>query len=45
MDNESIELKENDFPDIVSYLNNGNPTLRSPNSSYELPLLQTKKST
>ena len=44
MDNESIELKENDFPDIVSYLNNGNPTLRSPNSSYELPLLQTKES-
>lgn len=39
-----ITLNENDFPDITSYLNNGNPTLRSPNSSYELPLLQTKES-
>lgn len=44
MTDNKIELKQNDFPDIESYLNNGNPTLRSPNSSYELPLLQTKES-
>lgn len=44
MNNDTIFIKENDFPDIMSYLNNGNPTLRSPNSSYELSLMQTKES-
>lgn len=39
-----IELKENDFPDIFSYMDNGNPTLRSPSSEYELGMLQTKES-
>lgn len=38
-----IILKENDFPDITMYLNNGNPTLRSPNSVYEISLMQTKE--
>ena len=36
-------LNGNDFPDIISYLNNGNPTLRSPNSVYEISLMQTKE--
>ena len=40
----NIILKENEFPDIDSYLENGNPVLRSPNSSYELPFMQTKES-
>ena len=40
----NIILKENEFPDIDSYLDNGNPVLRSPNSSYELPFMQTKES-
>lgn len=35
-------VTENALPDIFSYLNNGNPTLRSPSSEYELPFLQTK---
>lgn len=39
-----INLNENDFPDIISYLNNGNPTLRSPSSVYEIGLMQTKES-
>lgn len=43
MDNNMI-LLENDFPDIQSYINNGNPTLRSPNSPYELGFMQTKES-
>ena len=34
-----INLNQNDFPDIISYLNNGNPTLRSPNSVYEISLM------
>ena len=34
----------NAFPNILSYLDNGNPTLRSPSSSYELGFLQTKQS-
>ena len=38
-----INLNQNDFPDIISYLNNGNPTLRSPNSVYEISLMQTKE--
>lgn len=37
-------LNGNDFPDIISYLNNGNPTLRSPSSTYELSFMQTKES-
>ena len=40
----NIVLDDKDFPDITSYLDNGNPTLRSPNSPYELGLLQTKDS-
>lgn len=44
MNDNVISLQENDFPDVTSYLNNGNPTLRSQNSSYELPLMQTKDS-
>ena len=36
-------LNGNDFPDIISYLNNGNPTLRSPSSVYEISLMQTKE--
>lgn len=39
-----INLNGNDFPDIISYLNNGNPTLRSPSSVYEISLMQTKES-
>lgn len=39
----TVFLKQNDFPDIFSYLNNGNPTLRSPSSVYELSLMQTKE--
>ena len=39
-----INLNGNDFPDIIGYLNNGNPTLRSPNSVYEISLMQTKES-
>ena len=38
-----INLNQNDFPDIISYLNNGNPTLRSPNSVYEISHMQTKE--
>lgn len=37
-----INLNGKDFPDIISYLNNGNPTLRSPSSVYEISLMQTK---
>lgn len=37
-------LNGNDFPDIIGYLNNGNPTLRSPSSVYEISLMQTKES-
>lgn len=44
MDNNKIILNENDFPDIMTYLNNGNPTLRSPSSVYEISLMQTKES-
>lgn len=40
---EEIELTENEFPDVTSYLDNGNPTLRSPNSTYEISLLQTQE--
>ena len=36
-------LNGNDFPDIISYLNNGNPTLRSPSSVDEISLVQTKE--
>lgn len=43
MENKII-AKENEFPDVLSYMDNGNPTLTSPNSSYELPLYQTKDS-
>ncbi len=43
MDN-NLVLHENDFPDIISYIDQGNPTLRSPNSSYELGMMQTKES-
>lgn len=32
------------FPDVTAYLNNGNPTLCSPNAAYELPLMQTRES-
>lgn len=39
-----ITLTGQDFPDIQQYLNNGNPTLRSPNSVYEIGLFQTKES-
>lgn len=39
-----INLNGNDFPDIIGYLNNGNPTLRSPSSVYEISLMQTKES-
>lgn len=35
-------LEGQDFPDILQYLNNGNPTLRSPSSVYEISLFQTK---
>ena len=38
-----INLNGNDFPDIIGYLNNGNPTLRSPSSVYEISLMQTKE--
>ena len=38
-----IELNGKDFPDIIGYLNNGNPTLRSPSSVYEISLMQTKE--
>ena len=38
-----IELNGKDFPNIFSYLNNGNPTLRSPSSVYEISLMQTKE--
>ncbi len=41
--NDKIVLKENDFPDVISYLDNGNPTLRAASASYELSLLQTKE--
>lgn len=41
---DTISLNGNDFPDIMSYLNNGNPTLRSPSSVYEISLNQTKES-
>lgn len=41
---DTISLNGNDFPDIMSYLNNGNPTLRSPSSAYEISLNQTKES-
>lgn len=44
MDNNNIVLNENDFPDIISYLDNGNPTLRSPNSPFEIRFLQSKDS-
>ena len=42
----NLEYKEggNAFPDITAYLNNGNPTLCSPSSAYELPLMQTRES-
>lgn len=40
----AIQLQENEFPSIQSYLDNGNPTLRSPNSEYEISLLQTQTS-
>ena len=40
----NINLEGNDFPDIISYLNNGNPTLRSPSSVYEISFMQTKES-
>ena len=43
MSNEII-LEPNEFPDLETYLDNGNPTLRSPNASYELPLLQSTDS-
>lgn len=39
----NIVLQENAFPDIFSYMNNSNPTLRSPNSTYEISLCQTKE--
>lgn len=32
------------FPNITAYLNNGNPTLCSPSSAYELPMMQTRES-
>ena len=38
-----INLNGNDFPDIIGYLKNGNPTLRSPSSVYEISLMQTKE--
>ena len=38
-----INLNGNDFADIIGYLNNGNPTLRSPSSVYEISLMQTKE--
>jgi len=44
MDNNTIIIQGKDFPDITTYLNNGNPTLRSPSSAYELSFLQTKQS-
>lgn len=45
MDRTSVTMDSvNAFPDIFTYLNNGNPTLRSPSSSYELGFLQTKQS-
>lgn len=44
-DKKKIYIEEQAIEDISSYLSDGaNPTLRSPNSSYELPLLQTKDS-
>lgn len=43
-DRNTVFLNGNDFPDITSYLNNGNPTLRSPSSVYEISLMQTKES-
>jgi len=43
-DNKKLIIAEKDVPDIISYLDNGNPTLRSPNSSYEVQLLQSKDS-
>ena len=45
MDNRvNLTLEGNQFPDISMYLNNGNPTLRSPNSAYELSFMQTRES-
>lgn len=44
MDGNTFILQGNDFPDITTYLDNGNPTLRSPSSVYELSFLQTKQS-
>lgn len=43
MDANRVILNGNDFPDITMYLNNGNPTLRSPSSPYEISLMQTKE--
>lgn len=43
VDNKII-LQENDFPDISTYFDNGNPTLRAKDSSFEQPMLQTKES-
>ena len=43
MYNDKVILNQNDFPDITMYLNNGNPTLRSPSSVYEISLMQTKE--
>jgi hypothetical protein len=37
-------IDEFSLPDISSYMDNGNPTLRSPTSTYELSLMQTKDS-
>ena len=39
-----ILLQENDFPDVSTYFDNGNPTLRAKDSSFEQPMLQTKES-
>lgn len=43
MEQDKVILNGNDFPDITMYLNNGNPTLRSPSSVYEVSLMQTKE--
>ena len=43
VDNKII-LQENDFPDVSTYFDNGNPTLRAKDSSFEQPMLQTKES-
>ena len=41
---DKIILKENEFPDISYYLDNGNPVLRAKDNTFEQPMMQTKES-